>query len=147
MGRDPFDRLIQDHREILETLDRMEQTPQDSHATRAKLFLKLKRKLSKHAMAEEDIIYPMLNDATHDNSESKALYEDHADIKIRLFEIEQSVKSGNDWSDQVRSLRHLIETHAREEEETEFPKLREALDTQRTRALTSQIHREEALIL
>ena len=147
LGEDPFERLIQDHREIIATLQRMEETPASSTLTRAKLFQKLKRTLAKHSMAEEDIVYPMLNDATNDASEAKPFYEDHADIKVRLFELERLLKTGEEWTGQVRDLREIIEIHAQEEEQTEFPKLREALDERRTRMLSSQIRREEALVL
>ena len=53
-GADPFALLVDDHRKILSILDEMAASPSDSKLRRGRLFLALKRKLAKHAMAEED---------------------------------------------------------------------------------------------
>ena len=146
-GEDPFDRLIQDHRRILSVLDQMQEVPENHRGKRMKLFLSLKRTLAKHALAEEDIVYPLLHDDVHEIEQSKHLYEEHADIKIHLFELERMLMNNQNWSRRVESLRDLIERHVRDEEEVEFPKLRESLDNQRRRTLSQNIRREEALVL
>jgi hemerythrin-like domain-containing protein len=74
------------------------------------------------------------------------LYDEHADMKIRLFQLEELVKSGGDWSEQVRSLRELIQRHADEEEQNVFPRLRAAMPENRRPKVSGQIHREEAMI-
>ena len=146
-GGDPFDRLVQDHRRILSLLDRMQEAPENHRGERTKLFLQLKRTLAKHALAEEDIVYPLLHQEVHAVQESKQLYDEHADIKIHLFELERMLKANENWSRRVESLRDLVERHARDEEQVEFPKLREALDNRKKRTLTQHIRREEALVL
>lgn len=147
LGQDPFERLIQDHRSISATLRKMEEAAHASTATRARLFLTLKRTLAKHAMAEEDVVYPILSDQGHSREDAKHLYDEHADMKIHLYELENMLKSGTDWTHRVRSLRTLIEGHIREEEDIQFPKLRDALGSRKVRQLSGQIHREEALVL
>jgi iron-sulfur cluster repair protein YtfE (RIC family) len=146
-GADPFDRLIQDHRRILSVLDRMLDVPEDRRAERAKLFLSLKRTLAKHALAEEDIVYPALHDDVHDVEQTKHLYDEHADMKIHLFELERMLMNNENWNRRVESLRDLVQRHVRDEEEIEFPKLRQYLDDQRKRTLSQNIQREEALVL
>lgn len=146
-GGDPFELLIQDHREIVGLLHQMESTGPDAIALRTKQFLALKRTLGKHAMAEEDVVYPLLHSEVHAVDESKHLYDEHADIKIHLFELEQLLMNGHDWRDRITRLRGVIEPHIRQEEEQEFPKLRQALNQQKTELTGGQIHREEALIL
>jgi hemerythrin superfamily protein len=147
VGQDPFDRLIQDHRIILQTLDDMERHGSGSMARRGALFLRLKRTLAKHAMAEEDVVYPLLHDDARREEASKQLYQEHADMKIHLFELERLLKANEDWSERVRTLRDIISEHARQEEEVEFPRLREALDKDRTRKLSAYIRREESMVL
>lgn len=147
MGKDPLERLTQDHRHILSVLQQMEGTSVDELARRARLFLSLKRTFAKHAMAEEDVVYPLLHDEVRDVEQSKRLYAEHGEMKILLFEIEQALMERRSWDEQVRSLGSMVERHAREEEDVEFPKLRQALDTRRTRRLSSQVRREEALVL
>jgi iron-sulfur cluster repair protein YtfE (RIC family) len=146
-GGDPFEMLIADHREILALLEEMESLPADATTRRASSFLMFKRKLAKHALAEEDIVYPILHDEGHNAQASKELYDEHADMKILLFDLENRLKSGADWSEQVRSLRHLIEGHVKVEETVVFPELRQLLGQSRGPAVSGQIGREEALIL
>jgi iron-sulfur cluster repair protein YtfE (RIC family) len=146
-GGDPFQKLIQEHGVILSTLDAMERATHESLARRAGLFLTLKRTLAKHAMAEEDVIYPMLHQEARAEHESKELYSEHADIKIHMYELETMLKNNADWTQRVRDLRELIQRHARDEEEVEFPKLRALLDERRSRRVSGRIRREEALVL
>src|SRR5689334_1180758 len=58
--RDPFAGLIREHRLLLSLLNKMEQLPATEWAKRKVLFLAFKRTIGKHAMAEEDIVYPLL---------------------------------------------------------------------------------------
>lgn len=146
-GHDPFELLIEDHRLILSTLDQMLAEPAESTVKRASLYLALKRKLAKHALAEEDVVYPLLHNQGQDAEASKELYDEHADMKILLFELEELLKSGGDWSTQVHSLRDLIQEHVNDEEQVVFPKLRQIFDANHASKVSGQISREEALIL
>ncbi len=146
-GRDPFERLIQDHRRIRSVLNEMARIPEGSPARRAKLFLKLKRTLAKHTMAEEDVVYPLLHGPVGDTQRSKQLYDEHADVKIHLYELEHLLMRNANWGDRVQMLRDFIEGHIRDEEEVQFPRLRQFLDERHTRQMSREIHREEALVL
>ncbi len=132
---------------LLSTLDQMLAEPADSTVKRAALFLAFKRKLGKHALAEEDVVYPLLHNQGQDTEGSKELYDEHADMKILLFEMEELLKTRADWSTQVRSLRDLIQEHINEEEQVVFPKLRQIFDGNHAAKVSGQISREEALIL
>jgi hemerythrin superfamily protein len=144
---DPFDLLIADHRKIESLLDRMVAEPSGATAKRASLFLMLKRKLGKHALAEEDVVYPILHADGVSSAQSKELYDEHADMKILLFEIEEILMRGGDWTEPVTCLRALVMSHIHEEELDVFPRLRQQLDTTGKSKVSGQISREEALIL
>jgi hemerythrin superfamily protein len=146
-GTDPFDALAQDHRKVLALLNRLAETDNAAAMRRTAMLFQVKRMLTAHALAEEDIIYPMLHDDAHRAEEAKKLYREHADMKVRLFELEHKAKDDPSWIEDVRALRRIIADHAREEEETEFPKLRAALDSRRTSNLLGEVHREKSLIL
>src|SRR5690348_10252607 len=62
LGQDPFQKLENDHRLIEATVRGMSSASDQSAAARMKLLLVLKRKLGKHAMAEEDVVYPILHE-------------------------------------------------------------------------------------
>jgi hemerythrin superfamily protein len=146
-GGDPFDLLISDHRQILTLLDKMSGATTESHVRRSALFLAFKRKLAKHAMAEEDVVYPLLHGRASDPDGSKELYDDHADMKILLFEIEEALMAGQSWSSPVGQIRDLIAGHIEEEERDVFPRLRQIMEGAQTPKVAGQIRREEALIL
>jgi iron-sulfur cluster repair protein YtfE (RIC family) len=135
LGRDPFQRLVRDHRQIQSLVDRMVGASEDSVARRTALFLSLKRALGKHALAEEDVVYPLLHGAAA--GAAKQLYGEHA---------EMALKRDAGWTGRVQALQELIGRHIREEEEVQFPKLQATMDQQQRRSLSAQIHREEALL-
>jgi iron-sulfur cluster repair protein YtfE (RIC family) len=146
-GADPFERLIEDHRQITALLHQMEQVPDGEMTRRSKLFLQLKRTLAKHAMAEEDIVYPLLQGTAGAADQVRRLYNEHVDIKMHLYELEQLLKARSNWVERVHALRAIIENHARDEEENEFPKLKQSMGQTRHGELASLIRREEALVL
>ena len=146
-GTDPFDALAQDHRKVLALLDRLAETDNAATMRRAAMLFQVKRMLTAHALAEEDIVYPMLHDDAHRAEEAKKLYREHADIKVRLFELEHKAKDDPSWIEGIRELRRIVAEHAREEEQVEFPKLRAALDERRKSNLLGEVHREKSMIL
>ena len=146
-GADPFQRLIEEHRHILSLLGQMEEATPDQMARRTKLFLQLKRTLAKHSMAEEDIVYPLLQGLPDATDQVRRLYNEHVDIKMHLYELEQLLKSRAVWVERVHTLRGIIESHARDEEQNEFPRLRQNLGKARRSEVASLIRREEALVL
>lgn len=146
-GRDPFDTLIQDHRVILSLLGEMEVSPEHATVRRTQLLLRLKRKLAAHAMAEEDVVYPMLHDRAQEVEDTRRLYAEHADMKMMLFQLETMPKDGPDWRATVARLRTLIADHIHQEEDIDFPRLRDRLEGRETALLSGGISREKALIL
>src|SRR5262249_10365289 len=90
----PFSLLLEDHRKILSILDEMAASPSDSKLRRGRLFLALKRKLAKHAMAEEDVVYPLVRNDGANPDQRKHLYDEHAEMKILLYEIESALMEG-----------------------------------------------------
>jgi hemerythrin superfamily protein len=146
-GGDPFALLIEDHRQIRSILDEMVAAPTASTVRRGRLFLMLKRKLAKHAMAEEDVVYPIVRSDSANGGERKHLYDEHADMKILLHTVESQLKAGEDWTTSVLPLRDLIRRHAEEEESTIFPELRRELGREMLPKVSGQISREEALIV
>jgi hemerythrin superfamily protein len=146
-GTDPFDALAQDHQKVLALFDRIEATDDGMSLRRNAMLLQLKRMLTAHALAEEDIVYPMLHDDAHRRDEAKKLYREHADVKVRLFELEHKAKDDPTWIDDLRALHRMIQQHAEEEEQIEFPQLRAALDEARRGSLLGEVQREKSMLL
>lgn len=146
-GADPFEALAQDHQKVLALFDRIEATDTSAIARRNAMLLQLKRMLTAHALAEEDIIYPMLVDDAHRREQANKLYRDHAEVKVKLFELEHKAKDDPSWIEDLRALHQMIATHAQEEEQIEFPKLRAALDEARCANLLGEVSREKSMLL
>lgn len=146
-GTDPFDALARDHQRVLALFDRIEATEPSQIARRAAMLLQVKRMLTAHALAEEDIVYPMLHDDAGRAEQAKKLYREHADMKLRLFELEHKAKDDPSWIEELRTLHRIVEEHAREEEQTEFPKLRAALDQKQCTSLLGEVSREKSMLL
>ena len=146
-GTDPFDALAQDHQKVLALFDRIEATDDTAIARRSAMLLQLKRMLTEHALAEEDIVYPMLHDDARRGAQAKKLYREHAEVKVRLFELEHKAKDDPTWIADLRSLHRMIQQHVQEEETIEFPKLRAALDNSQCANLLGEVQREKSMLL
>lgn len=146
-GRDPFEALERDHRAILGLLNDLEHSPNEAVARRTQLLFRLKRRLAAHALAEEDVVYPLLHDQAHAVEDANRLYHEHAEMKMRLFALEQTPKDDPRWRNLVTDLRLLIAEHIHQEEEVDFPKLRDTLDEPAAAHLSGSVQREKALIL
>jgi len=125
----------------------MEHVPTTQWVKRSILLLAFRRTIGKHALAEENIIYPLLKTQAERHEATQKLYREHASMKIHLFELEHALRKDEEWGDGVRALRSEIEPHAREEEEIEFPRLRELLDKEQAIGLLRKIRQEEALVV
>ena len=146
-GGDPLVTLLDDHRAIMSHLDAMVEFADSEVFHRAQHLLRLKRRLAAHAMAEEDIVYPALRESVQLNEDATQLYEEHAEMKVLLYKLEQSSKTGEQWHAHATELRTLIEKHMRQEEDVDFPKLRAALDEATSSELASKIELEKASLL
>lgn len=146
-GQDPFDVLVEDHRIILSLLGEMELSAENATFRRTQLLLRLKRRLAAHALAEEDVVYPLLHDKAHAEEDTRRLYSEHADMKMMLFALETMPKDDPQWRSTVAKLRALIADHVHQEEDIDFPRLRERLDRQDTMILSGGMQREKALVL
>ena len=112
-GTDPFDALAQDHRKVLALFEQIEATDKSATMRRSAMLFQVKRMLTAHALAEEDIVYPMLHDDAHRAEEARKLYREHADIKVRLFELEHRANDDPSWIEGIRELRRIVAEHAR----------------------------------
>jgi iron-sulfur cluster repair protein YtfE (RIC family) len=146
-GEDPFKRLIEEHRMLLAMLDRMEGVPSGQPGKRLFKLLAFKRLIAKHAMAEEDVVYPLLHEKAGRQEAADKLYREHGSLKVHIFMLQQSVHNDVAWRQHVRALREEITSHARQEEEEEFPRVRALREATESTELSRNLRQEEALIL
>lgn len=138
---DWFDTLKTEHEMALKVMDKIEATRDDQTAQRMMLLTKLKNALLKHAIEEEDVVYPALRDAAS-KDQADHLNHDHGYIKTYLYDLLNIPKDSPEWMAKLRELRSLVEEHAREEEEEIFPLLRARMSEEENARLTALVNKE-----
>lgn len=146
-ARDPFDALAADHRRVLAALDKLIQADDSRVALRGVGLLKIKRSLTAHALAEEDVVYPALTLQAESEADVRQLVTEHAEIKTYLSQLETRIKDGPGFRELAAELRDVVARHAHQEEAVDFPKLRQRLDARAIAALAGAVSREKAMVL
>jgi hemerythrin superfamily protein len=119
--------LHQEHEMVLALFDQMQATEDDQARLRGHLFAKIKTALTKHALQEENVIYPALRESNNAH-DADALNGEHGYVKTFLYELENMDPADASWLAKIRTFRALLEEHIRMEEEEVFPALKAALD-------------------
>lgn len=133
--------LKAEHRTALALFDALQATDSSHTQRRRMLLMQLKHALAKHALAEENVIYPALRE-WGDKADADKLNHDHGYVKQYLYALENMAKDAPDFPMQVAEFRETLEAHIREEEEDIFPQLHQALSEEKNKALTTAANRE-----
>jgi hemerythrin-like domain-containing protein len=144
-GGDPLASLLEDHDAIMSHLDALVDSANAESFRRGQRLLRLKRRLGAHAMAEENILYPALRGGAG-SEDALQLFSEHAEMKTLLYQLEQTPKSEEQWHSYATDLRTLVAKHIRQEEDIDFPKLRQSMDSAGLIELSAKIEREKALL-
>ena len=138
---DWFDALKTEHALTLAIFDKIEATDDNQTMMRSHLLMKLKYALTKHAIEEENVIYPALRQAnsTHD---ADALTAEHGYVKTYLYELETMPKNSPEWLARVRDFRSMIEEHIRMEENEVFPAFRKLMSDEQNSRLSALMNKE-----
>ena len=133
--------LKAEHKATLALFDQLEATSDDQTTSRSHLVMKLKYALSKHALQEEDVIYPAMREA-NEAHDADDLNGEHGYVKTYLYELENMAKDSPEFLARVRDFRTLLEGHIRNEEDNVFPRLRAALSEEQNKKLTMAMNKE-----
>jgi hemerythrin-like domain-containing protein len=135
------DALAAEHQATLKVFDAMEATDEHNNVKRSMLLSHLKHALLKHAVEEENVIYPALREVGQREA-ADALTKEHGYVKQYLYELETTPTASPDWIAKVRQFRADIEKHMQEEEERLFPMLRAQLSDEKNKLLTTAMNKE-----
>jgi len=133
--------LVVEHQATLKIFDTIEATDEHNTVKRAMLLSHLKHALLKHAVEEENVIYPALREIGQRDA-ADALTKEHGYVKQYLYELENTPAASPDWIAKVREFRADIEKHMQEEEMHLFPMLRSQLSEEKNKALTMTMNKE-----
>lgn len=136
-----FDALKTEHEMTRAIFDKIEATDDSQTMFRSHLLAKLKYALTKHAIEEENVIYPALRQA-NETDRADHLTSDHGYVKTYLYELETLANDDPQWMARVRDFRTMIEEHMREEEQEIFPALRQRLSEEQNDKLSAMMNKE-----
>jgi iron-sulfur cluster repair protein YtfE (RIC family) len=133
--------LSAEHKATLLLFDKLEQTAPDERRKRRLFLMQLSHALGKHAMEEENAVYPALRDNGL-TAEADALNHDHGYVKQYLYDLSDLVAQDEAFLSKLASFRTDIESHIRKEEEEIFPQLKLALTQEASGTLTRRMNVE-----
>jgi hemerythrin superfamily protein len=121
---------MKEHREVEGMLQKLAQGYDEE------TFGKLKLSLTAHMRAEEESLYPAMNDQEREIVDHAT--EEHRGVDKVLSAIERSGKEGDAFTDQIENLTSMIDDHVMEEEEQMIPKARQMFDQAEIGKLSSK---------
>jgi hemerythrin superfamily protein len=131
--------LTVDHREMERLYDEYQRVEGDPDASE-RIARDLTRLIVQHALAEEQVLYPVMKTALPNGEHEVAEARDqHKSIEWMLEALEQLEAQDTAFGETVRALMLEVIPHAREEEEDLFPSLREAVGDDEMRSLGGKI--------
>jgi len=117
-GSDVFAVLTEDHRNVERLFERFQQTNDPAVAR------EICDELTVHALAEEELVYPVLAVKVRPGLAREARHE-HEEAKDIIEQIDAALAGGGDLTPLVNQLQQAVQHHVEEEESEVFPLMRE----------------------
>lgn len=133
--------LAHEHDMALAVFDKMLATDESQTFKRKMLLMKLTHALDKNAHQEEMVVYPALREA-NEESDADTLESEHGYIKTCIYQLNEMGPDSPTWLEVVRDFRTLVSEHAKMEEETVFPRFKQAMDEEQNARVTSLVNRD-----
>lgn len=89
-------------------------------------FGQIYKDLTAHAEAEEEVVYPRVR-SFYGQNDTQELYDEQAEMKVKLDEIKAISPSSPQFKDKIRQLMDAVGDHIRQEESTMFAAIRNNL--------------------
>lgn len=123
---DVVDILTADHHEVLDLIDMVgtQQGPDDRRDSVETVIAELVR----HSVAEEMYVYPAIRRHFEDGDEVVDHdTQEHKDLEKTMLALEHASPASDEFGDLVSRLREQLVHHATDEEQEQFPRLREKI--------------------
>lgn len=135
-----FDQLLKkDHEKASTLMKKIADSGEGAVKTREQNFEKLKSELQAHTAAEEEILYPALQE--HEETRAMALeaIEEHKLVEQLLDELEAMDVSSEEWTAKFTVLKENVEHHVEEEEDEMFKQVRKVLGKENAEELGKRL--------
>lgn len=123
-GQDVIDILTTDHREAIELIGQIKETPDGQ--TRRELTDTVITELVRHSVAEEMYVYPVMREHLPDGDAVVSHdTEEHKQLERIMKELEGADPAGPGFTVLIGELERTLRDHVQDEESGQFPRLRE----------------------
>jgi hemerythrin superfamily protein len=140
-GGDWMEMVRAEHRAVDALFQRILAT--NDPAERARLRNMLSDALTRHAVQEENALYPALALAGM-KTEPPQLYADHSQVKVLLAELDVLPFDHPAWPARVKHLQTIVQRHVQEEETQIYPAFARSLNPAQNAAIATRYRREGA---
>lgn len=120
--KDAIDLLKADHRKVEELFWQFQHAR--SASNKQEVMDKLIKELLVHAMVEESLVYPLLEDSRKTADEAADAYEEHHIMKMALAELARLPATTESVKPKIRVLQEIVRRHIKHEEMHLLPQLR-----------------------
>jgi hemerythrin-like domain-containing protein len=135
--------LADQHARIRARFDKLLETRDDQAARREMLLARLARALTRHAIAEEYVIYPALMESVR-RDDARRLFDDHGEIKHFIYDLRRIPAADPRWLGAAQEFRAHLDAHFQVEETEVFPSFQDALSPEANRQLARMLKLEGA---
>ena len=124
--------LERQHRNLQQLCEAVER---GSASVRESLLPQLAGDLVAHLAVEEQLFYPAVCAALHEDADVRSDKSRHAEARVQLERVLAVPVEDDEFAQAMGALRDVVERHAEEEEDVLFPQLEGAIDSGAMREL------------
>jgi len=121
--------IEKDHKETAKGLDELEGTTESDASARKKIWTPLEQDLLAHMKAEEEILYPPLQEEIEDRI--LEAIEEHQLLRMASSVLDETSANDKTWLPKLKVIKENIEHHVEEEEDEIFEAAKEKLSKEK----------------
>jgi hemerythrin superfamily protein len=141
-----FKRLATEHGEITMLVRRVAASSKDA-PIRAELLPKIRRELTAHAKAEEAEVYPVFRTLSVIGVAMDKSVTEHETVMGLLDQLEHMSTADDRWIEVFRDFAEKLHAHILDEEQTYFPRAKDALTRSQSEGLEERYVRAKRALL
>jgi len=142
-----FQEIHEDHEELKQIIEKLENTSSRSARNRESLFGKLKEELIPHMKAEERVFYPALAEEKSAREKALEALEEHHVAEMLFKELDKMPKGEERWKAKLMVFKEVVSHHIKEEESTVFEKARSVFDEDQLEMLHENFQKNKKSLL
>ena len=141
-----YQALMDDHREIKQLFEELEQPPHLNGKSRSGIFTKLSVALQRHGEAEEQILYVPLMRSQRASLALERAIENHDQVVKVLVDLENMDIQSNTWLNKIMHLHDVVQHHMQEEEGQIFEVARRFFSDKEAQDMAQEFGKAKAAI-